>query len=89
MKSVMQSGKKCYYCNSTYNLEKHHCLFGTANRKKAEQDGLWVWLCHDCHQGVHNQNTYAKESLQKKAQFQYEIMHSREEFIERYGKSYL
>lgn len=90
-RSIISNAKKCYICGSTLNLEKHHCLFGTANRKKADLDGLWVWLCHDCHHGVHNQNVYAKRSLQMRAQRRWEEEKGKStaQFIDRYGKSYL
>ena len=89
MKSIISNANKCYYCGSNRNLEKHHCLLGTANRRKADKDGLWVYLCHDCHQDVHNYNTIARKSLQKEAQKAYERTHSREEFMERYHFNYL
>lgn len=88
-KSSISNEKKCYICGRPTNLERHHMLFGSANRKKAEEDGLWVWLCHDCHYGIHNGNNFAKESLQKKAQAKWEENGSRDEFISRYGRSYL
>ena len=46
MKSIISDAKKCYICGSVHDLEKHHCVFGTASRKKADRDGLWVYLCH-------------------------------------------
>jgi hypothetical protein len=47
----MVSDKKCFFCGNTQNLEEHHCLHGTANRKKAEKYGLTVWLCNYHHTG--------------------------------------
>jgi Zn-finger protein len=65
-------------------------FFGTANRRKAEEDGMWVWLCHDCHFGVHNGNNFAKEDLQRFAQECWEAeFGDREAFIQRYGRNYL
>ena len=43
---MMVSDKRCFFCHNTQNLEEHHCLHGTANRKKAEKYGLTVWLCN-------------------------------------------
>ena len=88
--SIISNEKKCYICGRTLDLEKHHCIFGTANRKKADQDGLWVWLCHDCHYGVHNANIYAKRSLQQKAQTRWmEEYGDEQQFIDRFGRGYL
>ena len=46
----------CYLCkllNNDYqrrtNLEEHHVMEGTANRRKSEQWGLKVYLCHEHH----------------------------------------
>lgn len=90
MKSIINEEFKCNICGRIFNLERHHCIFGTANRTKAEEDGLWVWLCHDCHYGIHNGNNWAKELLQKEAQEEWEKEYgSREDFIKRYGRSYL
>lgn len=33
------------------NAERHHCLYGSADRKKADMDGLWLPLSHEHHQG--------------------------------------
>ena len=90
MKSIISDAKKCYICGSVHDLEKHHCVFGTASRKKADRDGLWVYLCHSCHYGVHNSNIYAKRSLQIKAQQCWqERFGDEDQFIQRYGRSYL
>ena len=43
--------KKCFFCGNAQNLEEHHCLHGTANRKKADEYGLTVWLCNYHHTG--------------------------------------
>ena len=49
----------CYLCGE-YGREKHHIIHGTANRKIADKEGLWVYLCNNCHTGgrnaVHNDN---------------------------------
>lgn len=89
-RSIISNVRKCYLCGSQTDLEKHHCIFGTAGRKKAESDGLWVYLCHRDHQAVHNQNIQGKKALQEIAQGKWELENgSREDFIERYGRSYL
>lgn len=89
-KSIISNTKKCFLCGSENDLEKHHCIFGTANRKKAEEDGLWVYLCHRDHQAVHNQDIWEKKALQELAQEKWELKYGlRQQFIERYKKSYL
>ena len=92
-KSIIQTEKECYFCGTTLNLDKHHCIHGWANRKLADKDGLWVYLCKDHHtmssQSVHqdeNMNLVLKKIAQKEWEKKFG---TREEFIKRYGKSYL
>lgn len=51
MESIIKKEKACYFCGSEQNLERHHALYGRANRRLAEQDNLWVWCCSECHRG--------------------------------------
>ena len=89
-KSIIQTDKVCFVCGSVNALEKHHCIFGTASRKKAESDGLWVYLCHYHHQSVHNENVRLKNLLQKRAETEWiRQKGSEEDFIKRYGRTYL
>lgn len=93
MKSIIQNDKRCYRCGSTNNLARHHCVFGTANRKKADQDGLWVWLCYDHHlgeHGVHTADPDYKRYLQYTAEKAWMRTYhkNKADFIERYSKSY-
>lgn len=90
-KSIIQDEKVCYRCRSTLNLEKHHCVFGTANRKKADGDGLWVWLCHAHHHAVHNKDIDYKRYLEWIAEKKWlEVRHKNiADWIERYGRNYL
>lgn len=88
MQSIIQSEKECYICGRTDSLECHHAIHGTANRKLADQDGLTVWLCVDCHTNLHQHGWHDKE-LKRVAQTVWERTYgTREEFIKRYGKSY-
>ena len=92
MKSILQSKKECLVCKRTTGLHEHHVFEGTANRKKSEKDGLKVYLCPWHHNasnyGVHFNKTLDL-AIKQLAQREYEKSHTREEFIERYGKNYL
>jgi hypothetical protein len=83
--------RKCFICGRTDWLERHH-IFGGANRKLSEEDGLVVDLCHFCHNeppnGVHY-NRKQMDWLRAEGQKMYEQNHSREEFMARYGRNYL
>lgn len=92
MKSILQDTKECYFCHATQNLEQHHCIGGTANRKIADKLGLWVYLCNTHHtgaQGVHTSRSDLKNTLQRIAQEKYEETHSREEWRQHFSKSFL
>jgi hypothetical protein len=92
MKSIIQTEKECYVCHTTYNLQDHHIIYGTANRKQSEKYGLKVWLCQEHHTGscgVHF-NKDLDMHLKKLAQMHFEAhIGARNEFIRVFGKSYL
>ena len=48
-KSVLTKYEQvCAFCGATVP-SKHHLIFGTAERKKADEDGLWLPVCDACH----------------------------------------
>ena len=47
---IVDDMEHCKLCGSPY-VEIHHCLHGTANRKKADKYNLVIPLCHD-HAGL-------------------------------------
>lgn len=83
------------------NVERHH-IFGGPNRKKSDDDGLWVPLTYAHHQGkmsVHG-NYEMKVLMHIIGQLAYELEmlstgkakskdEAKEMFRRRYGKSYL
>ena len=89
MQSIISNEKRCYLTGSKFKLEKHHCMNGAAYRKKAEHDGLWVWLNADVHRAVHSNRPDWKRELKRIAQEAYERTHTREEWMHRYHKNYL
>lgn len=60
----------CFLCSCYGPVERHH-IFGGALRKKSEQYGLVVELCHWCHneppEGVHH-NVAAMQRLHEYGQ---------------------
>lgn len=90
MKSIIQKEKECYFCFRTYGVELHHCLHGTANRKKADEDGLTVYLCRDCHRALHDKGTGDRQMMQLAQKIWMRTNNKTEkEFIKRYGKNFL
>lgn len=100
MKSIIQNKKECFLCRYLYdsenifNLHDHHIFFGTANRRLSEKDGLKAWLCINHHTegigAVHKNKDYDL-ILKKIAEKTYREYYNKtkEEFIQRYGKSNL
>lgn len=88
----------CFLClnvDGNYNfkdLEEHHIFFGRGKRELADEDGLTVQLCIEHHrtgkEAVHKNRT-SDLLLKVIGQAKYEETHTREEFIKRYGKSYI
>lgn len=78
MKSVLQKDRECWCCGTIYNLEKHHVIFNTANRKISDKYGYWVYLCNEHHHnGVHE---HPKGQLNKELHFL-----AQEHFLKHYG----
>lgn len=88
-KSIMQNEEVCYISGSRMQLDKHHCMHGGANRKLAEKYGLWVWLRHDIHMRLHDQDKELDRKLEQDAQKAFENKYSREEWMHLFRKNYL
>lgn len=94
MESIIKSGKYCFFCGRTDRLEKHHALHGTANRRKADALGLWVWLCPECHRGtygVHGKHGHDRDmAVKMAAEFAYlSAGHSMDDWMREFQKNYL
>ena len=88
MKSIFQSEKECYLCGTTEYLEEHHVFSGWANRTKSEETGSKLYLCHFHHTMIHH-NREEELKLKRFVQEVFEETHSREEFRQIFGKSWL
>jgi hypothetical protein len=81
---------RCYNCGSTCGIQKHHAIYGSANRKLADEDGLIVPLCHACHDSLHRLNPQMACRIKREAQRAWEsVFGDREAFLARYGRSWL
>ena len=96
--SILQTRDgRCYICMKNGSdrhwpiLHKHHAFLG-ANRKIAETEGLYVFLCPDHHEfgtdAVHRNYEILRE-IQRDAQRAYEENHSRQQFMKLFGRNYL
>lgn len=94
MSSIISIKKECYVCGTTNNLHCHHVMFGR-NRKKADEDGLTVYLCYEHHEGtngVHGKNGHELDiRLKKDAEVRWCQFYNKkpENFLKRYGRNYL
>ena len=93
MKSIIQTEKECFICKTCLDLDRHHCLHGTANRRLADEDGLTVYLCKAHHTGVLgvHHNAELDKELKRIAERAWMDHNGKgiEDFRQRYGKSYL
>lgn len=93
-KSILDTQKGvCFRCGRYGPTDKHHIFGGSANRRLSEEDGLWVYLCRECHnqppKGAHF-NPQTALWLHRIGQEAYEReIGTREGFMQRYGKNYL
>ncbi len=94
-KSIIPNNDEfCFLCKKqglmVRGSDEHHMIFGTANRKLAEEDGLTVQLCHIHHLKLHQQGYY-KEELQQLAEQVWLDHYGKtvSDFIKRYGRNYL
>ena len=87
-KSIITNKPYCLECGSYHSLELHHCIHGS-NRKKADQDGLFVLLCTNCHKRLHSVSSELDLKYKRLAQKSYMKYHTLEEFMTRYHINYL
>lgn len=99
MKSKMQrKDGRCYLCMKLHGSERihttlhEHHIFGGPNRSLSEAEGLKVFLCLGHHtsgpEAVHN-NIKNMRLLQQDGQQVFEETHTREEFMQKFGRNFL
>jgi len=91
--SIIQDDlKECLVCKTTRNIHIHHIYQGVANRKNSEKYHCIVALCARHHNmssaGIHY-NKELDKKIKQLAQTTFEKNHTREEFREIFGKSFL
>ena len=81
----------CFLCGlQNIYTEVHHCIHGTANRKLADEDGLTVHLCMNCHRKLHDKG-FGNRYLQEIAEEAWLKRNNKtiEDWIARYHKNFL
>ena len=97
MKSIIQADREnCFICGKNANADYHgldeHHVYGASNRKKSEQYGLKIYICHDsCHlNGVHKNaalNRKVQAIVQRRAMQYYGW--TIDDFIGIFGRNYI
>ena len=92
MESIIKTSRSCFFCGSETNLELHHCLHGPY-RKKADKDGLVVYLCKRHHYELHHgaNGHHLDEKLKQAAEYAWLMNYEMnvDAWRKRYGKNYL
>lgn len=91
----------CEICGNRYAEDTHHLIYGRGLRKLADEDKLTLKVCGECHKGgndsIHG-NTAAGQLSKMVGQAMWESRaiangktqeQAREEFMKRYGRSWL
>ena len=92
MDSIMQDIRECYITGDNHGLHKHHIYFGNPNRRIREAWGFWVWLPWDWHNGAEYGVHFNRDldlRLKRACQERFEENHTRDQFRQIIGKSYL
>ena len=100
-KSIMHNkdDRACYLCmllrddyDTRKDLQEHHAMPGTANRRLSERYGLKVYLCMEHHtagpQALHN-NIKLRRLLQANAQIAFEKKYSHEKWMEVFRRNFI
>lgn len=88
--SILQDKRECLICGSP-RTETHHVFFGVRNRSISDREGFIAYLCPEHHRGEHSPHHDRQIDLWLKQRCQelYEQTHTRQEFRELIGKSYI
>ena len=86
----------CFVCSFPY-VHKHHIYPGYGRRAISDQEGCWVYLCHEHHQGMRGVHMDAsfREWLRADCQRRWEEREglsgeeAHDKFRRRFGTSYL
>lgn len=74
-------------------LHRHHIMFGTAERRKAEHYGLWCYVCqkrhHEYGPGAPHANRDVDLHLKRIAQTEFEKRYPHELWMSEFGRNYL
>ena len=91
-KSIIDKRMQCFHCGKESDLQCHHIMKGLAYRWKAEEDGLFVMLCSDCHRYLHGKDGHLLDLQYKEIAERAWLKHYNKQikdWIARYGKNFI
>ena len=77
----------CEICGCYWQLDKHHLLSGS-DRKHAEEDGLYIYICRSCHNAIHA-DRHEELHWKKEGERRFLKNHTLTEWFDRYTKNFL
>lgn len=90
--SILKRHEGCHICGRRdLALQRHEVFHGGGNREKSKEYGLWIEVCWNCHNVIHNGNGELDKCLKKEGE-QTALIHYKWgicDFRSRFGKSYL
>ena len=86
--SILQTEQKCFITGAETWLDLHH-IYAGPNRKHSDTWGCWVWLRHDIHMRLHDEDKELDKMLKRICQERFEELYGHEQFMDIFGKSYL
>lgn len=77
----------CFICGR--EQQQVHHIFNKYDKKRSEKYGLLIPICCKCHSDIHDRNESLNKKIKQLAQEKFELMYSRELWIQEFKKSYL
>ena len=92
--SVVESDQtRCMLCGKRNCKMDRHEPFNGPLREKSKRLGMWVLICHECHQGTDGAHSSGSKARKLKAITQYSAMKhygwSMQDWHRMFGKSFL
>lgn len=83
----LHESEYCFECDRPIT-EEHHLIFGK-NRQNAEDWGLTIRLCPDCHKRLHDRDEQMAMRYRKMGQVAFEYKYGHEKYMEIFGRNYI
>lgn len=78
----------CFICGKVGDTARHEVFFGTGNRAKSKEHGLWVALCPSCHRQVHEGDGSFDDYLKHTAYLRFLEYNTKDDFYKLFYRYY-